>query len=128
MQIFKITSSWLESLNIDYSKIKQITNEETITLTSSAQIKLPTKDDFEDMRYFVRVNVSFKGDDEQDSYFDVAYVCEVKEIEKKQLSEETVKKELEHLLKEEIYPKVKNYLDEFYKISNIDFISLPSIE
>uniref|UniRef100_UPI00189A0F94 hypothetical protein n=1 Tax=Faecalitalea cylindroides TaxID=39483 RepID=UPI00189A0F94 len=72
--------------------------------------------------------VSFKGEDEQHSYFDVAYVCEVKEIEKKQLSEETVKKELEHLLKEEIYPKVKNYLDEFYKISNIDFISLPSIE
>lgn len=128
MQIFKIISSWVESLNIDYSKIRKINKEETITLTSSAQIKLPTNDDSDDMPYFVKINISFKGEDEQEHYFDIDYVCEVKKIKAIPLSEERIGEELQNFVKEEIYPKVKNYLDEFYKISNIEFITLPPIE
>lgn len=128
MGIFNITSSNVESLKIDYGKIKQIDASETINLTSSAQIKLPIKGDSEDMPYYAKINVSFIGKDGKESYFDMVYVCEIKKMEKVGLSEEDTKNKLQHLVKEEIYPKVKNYIDEFYKISNIDFIPLPPID
>lgn len=128
MEIFNITSSSVESLKIDCSKIKQIDANETIIFSSSAQIKLPIKDDYKDMPYYAKINVSFTGKDGKESYFDMVYVCEITKMEDVVLSEEDTKNKLQHLVKEEIYPKVQKYIDEFYRISNIDFIPLPPID
>lgn len=125
MQEFTISSSWLESLNVDYKKI--LKSGETVTLFSSGQIQIPEKND-NDEPYLAKIEVIFKSEDEQETLLNMVYIFEIVKNFDENFDEDQIKEKLNGFIKTQIYPRVNDYLEKFYDISNIQFLSLPTTD
>lgn len=130
--MFELTLNrhFLVEMNFSYEKIAH--KEKRISVSTNAEVVCKQDAPAKEFDLFVRIIAKFKNyvQNNNEEIFSFIYGFDVVAHSNTELpvKEITDSEKLKDYITRTLYPEVQRFIEEFYKCSNVEFVTLPSID